>query len=106
MSTIKQKTETELQKRLIKSQYGSFYQSYVPNILSITSAEKLTNGTITSKGVITIISCRVLDGSQCGGTIKRNIKGTLKQVLDSWEITSLKYENYKVRDQWKWFELL
>lgn len=105
---VKEKVEIECQKRLIKNKVGNqnSFESYVHNSLSISAANKLYNDSISFEGKIEIISIGISTGVQAGGFIDRRINGTIKKVLDSYEVTSLKIYDDDGKNNWKWYDLL
>lgn len=108
MYNVQEKAETELQKRLVKSKVcnSSVFESYVHNSLSITSAEMITSDSLVFVGKISISSFGAKTGVKKSGFLDRKIIGTMKKLLDSYEVTSLRIYDDDGNNNWKWFGLL
>ncbi len=108
MENVKDKVETEFQKRLIKNIVSNpkFFESYVHNSTSITSANKVSEDSIIVQGKIEIVTIDIPTGVKSKGFIDVRFMGTIKHILDSYEVTSLKIYEIDVANNWKWFDLL
>ena len=108
MYSVQEKAEMELQKRLVKSKVcnPAVFESYIHNSLSITSAEMVTSDSLVFTGKISIASFGVTTGVKKSGFLDRNIIGTMKKLLDSYEVTSLKIYDDDGKNNWKWYDLL
>jgi len=110
-STLKEKTEYELQKRLSNRVIGNEFwpYTYTNNSLSITSAKTTSEG-VSFEGKISISKTCTTDIGGEKGTIKygeRNIRGTLNQILDSFELATLHIQDYNYdKKEWLWYILL
>jgi hypothetical protein len=108
MYTVREKVELEIQKRLIKNKVGKpdFFESYVHNTLSISSANKISEDSITFEGKIAIVSIGISTGVQSSGFIDRRINGCIKRILGSYEVTTLKIFDDNGKNNWQWYDLL
>lgn len=108
MYNVQEKAEMELQKRLVKNKVcnPAVFESYVHNSLSITSAEMVSSDSLVFIGKISIASFGVITGVKKSGVLDRNIIGTMKKLLDSYEVTSLKIYDDDGDNNWKWYNLL
>ena len=108
MFIVREKVELEFQKRLIKNKVGkpNFFESYIHNSLSISSANKESGDSISFEGKISTVSIGVSTGVQSNGFTDKRINGSIKRILDSYEVTSLKIYDDDGKNIWKWYDLL